>query len=86
MFAWENIFILLAIYLHHRVEELTADCLKLKEFNDALQIEQAVHMKQNEDFMKVLFSLCPLCDSIFHFLFPLLVSTKLIQCFLRIQK
>lgn len=60
MFTWENIFfILLAIYLQHRVEELTADCLKLKEFNDALQIDQAVHMKQSEDFKKVVFSLSP---------------------------
>ncbi|KAG2375432.1 uncharacterized protein HKW66_Vig0164140 [Vigna angularis] len=39
---------------HQRVEELTADCLKLKEFNDALQIDQAVHMKQNENFKKVI--------------------------------
>nr|XP_007157206.1 hypothetical protein PHAVU_002G051500g [Phaseolus vulgaris]ESW29200.1 hypothetical protein PHAVU_002G051500g [Phaseolus vulgaris] len=40
--------------IHQRVEELTADCLKLKEFNDALQIDQAVHMKQSEDFKKVI--------------------------------
>ncbi|XP_027913220.1 uncharacterized protein LOC114173171 isoform X2 [Vigna unguiculata] len=40
--------------IHQRVEELTADCLKLKEFNDALQIDQAVHMKQNENFKKVI--------------------------------
>ncbi|CAJ1924721.1 unnamed protein product [Sphenostylis stenocarpa] len=51
--------------IHKRVEELTADCLKLKEFNDALQIDQSVHMKQNEDFKKVVFSLSfPLCDSL----------------------
>uniref|UniRef100_A0A0R0LJQ9 Uncharacterized protein n=1 Tax=Glycine max TaxID=3847 RepID=A0A0R0LJQ9_SOYBN len=40
--------------IHKRVEELTSDCLKLKEFNDALQIDQAVHMKQNENCMKVI--------------------------------
>lgn len=40
--------------IHKRVEELTSDCLKLKEFNDALQIDQAVHIKQNENFKEVI--------------------------------
>ncbi|KAJ1381622.1 putative myosin-2 heavy chain isoform X1 [Sesbania bispinosa] len=40
--------------IHNRVEELTSDCLKLKEFNNALQIDQAVHIEQNEKFKKVI--------------------------------
>ncbi|XP_027359641.1 golgin IMH1 isoform X3 [Abrus precatorius] len=39
--------------IHKRVEELTSDCLKLKEFNDALQIDQELHMQQNENFKKI---------------------------------
>ncbi|RDX99019.1 hypothetical protein CR513_17984, partial [Mucuna pruriens] len=40
--------------IHKRVEEVTSDCLKLKELNDALQIDQAVYMKQNENFKTVI--------------------------------
>ncbi|WJX54557.1 hypothetical protein P8452_40426 [Trifolium repens] len=37
-----------------RVEELTSDCLKQKEYNDALQSDQAMYMEQNEKFKKVI--------------------------------
>ncbi|XP_073220788.1 uncharacterized protein [Cicer arietinum] len=37
-----------------RVEELTSDCLKLKEFNDNLKIDQAMYIEQNEKFKKVI--------------------------------
>ncbi|KAK7253193.1 hypothetical protein RIF29_37713 [Crotalaria pallida] len=40
--------------VHKRVEELTSDCLKLKEFNDALQIDLAKHIEQSEIFKKVI--------------------------------
>ncbi|TKY71238.1 golgin subfamily B member isoform X1 [Spatholobus suberectus] len=40
--------------IHKRVEELTSDCLKLKEFNDALQIDQALQTKLNENFKEVI--------------------------------
>ncbi|KAK7308794.1 hypothetical protein RJT34_05036 [Clitoria ternatea] len=40
--------------IYKRVEELASDCHKLKELNDALQNDQAVHMQQNENFKKVI--------------------------------
>ncbi|KAL2349541.1 hypothetical protein Fmac_003541 [Flemingia macrophylla] len=40
--------------IHKRVEELTSDCLKLKECNDALQNDQAAQMKQNENLKEVI--------------------------------
>ena len=41
--------------LEERVEELTSDKLKLKEFNDFLQIDLVKHVEQNENFKKVMF-------------------------------
>ncbi|CAJ2651036.1 unnamed protein product [Trifolium pratense] len=37
-----------------RVEELASDCLKQKEFNDAMQSDQAMYIEQNEKFKKVI--------------------------------
>ncbi|WJX59943.1 hypothetical protein P8452_45210 [Trifolium repens] len=37
-----------------RVEELTSVCLKQKEYNDALQSDQAMYIEQNEKFKKVI--------------------------------
>ncbi|GAU29506.1 hypothetical protein TSUD_115290 [Trifolium subterraneum] len=37
-----------------RVEELTSDCLKQKEYNDALQSDQAMYIEQNEKLKKVI--------------------------------
>ncbi|XP_057450330.1 uncharacterized protein LOC130741435 isoform X2 [Lotus japonicus] len=40
--------------MHKRIEELTSDILKLKEFNNALQIDQEGLLEQNEKFKKVI--------------------------------
>ena len=64
-FTWDFFFKFRAIYLSYRVEELTSDCLKLKEINDALQIDLAKQIEQSENFKKVMFSLfLSLCLSV----------------------
>ncbi|OIV95018.1 hypothetical protein TanjilG_22215 [Lupinus angustifolius] len=40
--------------IHKRIEELNSVCLKLKEFNDALQIDLEKCIEQNENFKEVI--------------------------------
>lgn len=87
IYLGKHLLILLAIYLLHRVEELTSDCLKLKESNDALQIDLAKQIQQNENFKKVMFSLfLPCCLSLLFSLTSFVIHFRVYPLALMIQK
>lgn len=70
---------LLAIYLLHRVEELTSDCLKLKKLNDALQIDLAKQVEQNETFKMVIICHCFFLSLLIVFLFTSLPILRFLK-------
>ncbi|XLU70281.1 hypothetical protein S245_029334 [Arachis hypogaea] len=43
------------LYGHIMTEELTSDCVKVKEFNDALQIDLSKQIELSVNFKKVIF-------------------------------